>query len=102
MGWPGNETAQTFAHAVFDAYWRDGRDISDVAVLSDVARAAGIDPAEITAAEGDADAATAVREAGEQAVEAGVFGTPFCIVDGEPFWGQDRIDHLDWFLGQPK
>ena len=33
------------------------------------------------------------------AMENGVFGAPFYVVDGERFWGQDRLDHLDWHLG---
>jgi 2-hydroxychromene-2-carboxylate isomerase len=34
----------------------------------------------------------------EDAVEAGVFGAPFYIVEGERFWGQDRLDDLDLYL----
>jgi len=37
-------------------------------------------------------------EAGEQAVADGVFGSPHMIVAGEPFWGHDRVEHLDWWL----
>ena len=31
----------------------------------------------------------------EAAIAAGVFGAPFYVVDGEVFWGQDRLDYLD-------
>ena len=31
----------------------------------------------------------------EAAIAAGVFGAPFYVVDGEMFWGQDRLDYLD-------
>ena len=34
------------------------------------------------------------------ALELGVFGAPFYVVDGERFWGQDRLTHLDWHLSQ--
>jgi carboxymethylenebutenolidase len=34
----------------------------------------------------------------EAAIAAGVFGAPFYVVDGEVFWGQDRLDYLDDFL----
>ena len=34
----------------------------------------------------------------EEAVAAGVFGSPFVIVDGEPFWGLDRFDQLERWL----
>ena len=34
----------------------------------------------------------------ERAIEANVFGAPTFIVDGEMFWGQDRLELLDWHL----
>ena len=36
----------------------------------------------------------------QRALESGVFGAPFYVVDGERFWGQDRLSHLDWHLGR--
>ena len=37
---------------------------------------------------------TRVRHATDAAVEKGVFGSPFIFVDGEPFWGSDRLDQV--------
>ena len=34
----------------------------------------------------------------EEAIEAGACGVPTIVVDGEPFWGQDRLAHLGWWL----
>jgi 2-hydroxychromene-2-carboxylate isomerase len=34
----------------------------------------------------------------ESAIARGVFGSPYIIADGEPFWGSDRLDHLDRWL----
>ena len=34
------------------------------------------------------------------AIEAGVFGSPYFIVDGEPFWGNDRIGQIDEWLAR--
>jgi 2-hydroxychromene-2-carboxylate isomerase len=39
-----------------------------------------------------------LRTENEEAIAAGVFGSPFVIADGEPFWGADRLDHVDWWL----
>ena len=40
----------------------------------------------------------ALRRASERAIVAGVFGSPFIIVDGEPFWGVDRLDQVARWL----
>jgi 2-hydroxychromene-2-carboxylate isomerase len=38
------------------------------------------------------------RAAGEEALSRGIFGSPFFLVDGEPFWGSDRIAMIDRWL----
>ena len=61
-------------------------------------RSLGIDAADVDAAADDAAAAEACATASREAAEAGVFGTPYMVADGEPFWGHDRIRYLDmWF-----
>ena len=39
-----------------------------------------------------------LREATDEALSRGVFGSPFFIVDGEPFWGHDRLEHVERWL----
>lgn len=80
------------------ACWAEERDISDDQVIRDVLAAAGFDPA--LADKGLFVGAETYGRNLEQAVEAGVFGTPFYIVreSGERFWGQDRLDFLDRHL----
>ncbi|HUT48416.1 MAG TPA: DsbA family protein [Alphaproteobacteria bacterium] len=90
--------ANAFAAEVFNAYWGRGETITEPDVLAACAEAAGADPAEIAAAADDEDARKAMVEAGEQAVADGVFGSPHIIVSGEPFWGHDRVEHIDWWL----
>jgi 2-hydroxychromene-2-carboxylate isomerase len=41
-----------------------------------------------------------LRQANEQAIAAGVFGAPFFVIDGEPFWGNDRKLQMERWLGQ--
>ena len=40
----------------------------------------------------------ALKREVESAIAAGVFGSPFVIVDGEPFWGLDRFDQVERWL----
>ncbi len=39
-----------------------------------------------------------LKERTEEAIGKNVFGSPFFLVDGEPFWGHDRLDMLDRWL----
>ncbi len=63
---------------------------------------AGLDLAELDPiAEQEADRIIAVVEANQEAhEEAGHWGVPTCVFQGEPFFGQDRLDVLMWRLEQ--
>ena len=65
-------------------------------------KAAGVDPAEIEAEiESDADALDAEIAANQNALEAaGHWGVPTLVFDGEPFFGQDRIEMVRWRMEQ--
>jgi 2-hydroxychromene-2-carboxylate isomerase len=41
-----------------------------------------------------------LRQVNEQAIRIGVFGAPFFIVDGEPFWGNDRKAQIERLLAE--
>lgn len=60
--------------------------------------ALGIGADEMMAAADDEAAAAAAMAATEAAIEVGAFGVPYMVVDGAPFWGQDRLAQLDWWL----
>lgn len=89
------EKARAFAQAVYDRFWGEGKPISEVADLTEIASKLGIDPAELSVAENDEAAKKAVADAVQKADELGAFGTPTFVVDGELFWGHDRIAVLD-------
>jgi 2-hydroxychromene-2-carboxylate isomerase len=80
------------------AVWAEDRDISDDTVIRDILSAHGFDPA--LADRGLFVGAETYGRNLEQAVEAGIFGSPFYVVreSGQKFWGQDRLDFLDRHL----
>jgi len=62
----------------------------------------GIDRAALETALGTPELKEQLRAATEAAGKAGVFGSPFMIVDGEQFWGFDRFTQLEAFLKNGK
>ncbi|HSQ80529.1 MAG TPA: 2-hydroxychromene-2-carboxylate isomerase [Casimicrobiaceae bacterium] len=84
--------------AFYRAYFVDGRDISDPEVAAEVAAETGIDRAAARAAIDDPAVKDALRRDVDAAIVAGVFGSPYIVVDGEPFWGADRFDQIDRWL----
>ena len=85
-------------HGFLRAVWAEDRDISDDPVIRDILATHGFDPA--LADKGLFVGAETYGRNLEQAVEAGVFGSPFLVVreSGQKFWGQDRLDFLDRHL----
>jgi len=92
--------AKVFARAVLKAYWREGREIRGTADLQAISEAAGIPP-ELLAQASDAGLARdALRDEMDRAVARGVFGSPFVIIDDEPFFGVDKFELVDEWLEQ--
>jgi len=82
-------------HALYRAYWVEGRDLSSRTVLDEIAVKHGISPAVIdsTQARDGLFAATA------EAVDKGVFGVPAFLVDDQLWWGQDRMHFVEAACG---
>ena len=87
--------AKRYARAVYHAYFAENRDISDLAVASELAVPLGIDAAELEAMAQDPVWKQRLKDETEAAMAAGVFGSPFFIVDGEGFWGADRLSMVE-------
>ncbi|SRR6266581_792021 len=90
--------ARAFAHAVFRAYWQDGRDIAELAVVRDIAAGLGIDRDALAEAVATPEIKQRLKAESDAAVARGMFGAPYIIVDGEPFWGADRLPQIEKWL----
>lgn len=89
--------AKRFAGAVYHAYFAENRDISDMATTCGIGAGLSIDPAGLEAAAQDPVWKNRLKDETEAAIAAGVFGSPFFLVDGEGFWGADRLPMIeDW------
>ncbi len=94
--------AARFAAEAFMATFAQGEALDGLDAAQ--ALAARLGPAaEAAAAEALSPAAReALRAATQEALAQGVFGAPFFVADGEPFWGQDRLPMLEaWLRGGP-
>jgi len=96
------DRAAELAERLFDAFFVNQRDISDIAALSEIAVSLDIPgDAATEAIKGPAGRAL-LEQAVAQAVADGVIGSPHFVVDGEGFFGVDRLPQLRWHLGRSK
>ncbi|HEY8245201.1 MAG: 2-hydroxychromene-2-carboxylate isomerase [Vicinamibacteria bacterium] len=84
----------SMAGGVLRARWAEERDASDPATLRYVAHHAGLDVDALAARAGAPEIQARYDEATQKAIDAQVFGAPWYVYRGEPFWGQDRLDFL--------
>jgi 2-hydroxychromene-2-carboxylate isomerase len=80
--------------ALSSACWAEGRDLTDWEVLTGVVDRAGFDARDLEARASAPAVKAALRDRTTAAIEAGVFGVPTFDLDGERFWGHDRMEHL--------
>ena len=83
-----------YLDAVYRAIWVDGKDMNDPAVVGAVLKAAGFDPEKLLALTADPEVKERLKALTQEAVARGVFGAPTCFVDGNMYWGQDRLDFV--------
>lgn len=90
----GVEAALRLAGAVMAAVWAEERDIADAAVLAELLAAQGL-PAALLEASRKPGVQARYDGFTQEAIDRGIFGAPTYVVDGEPFWGQDRLDFVE-------
>ena len=84
-----------FMRNVFKGAWEEQRNMSEETELTAAADAAGLSGAELLEAAKSDATAEVYRANTEALLEAGGFGAPTWFLNGEMFWGQDRIDLLE-------
>jgi 2-hydroxychromene-2-carboxylate isomerase len=93
----GGGDVGALAQAIMRACWAEEKNIAEDETIRACLSATGFDPA--LADKGLLSGADTYARNTEQAALAGVFGSPFYVVDtGQKFWGQDRLDDLDLHL----
>ena len=94
------EKIPDFVHGIFKAYYVDGKNVSQVEEVLAVAESIGIDTKALSDALSNQDIKDALRTAIENAIALGVFGSPTTVIDGELFWGSDRLEQVDRWLSR--
>lgn len=92
--------AASLAKSIILSYFRDGLDTDNPEAVAALAVMLGLDRDVILAGIADPEVKAAARQHGEAAVSRGVFGSPWIFVDGEPFWGHDRLPLVERWLAQ--
>jgi 2-hydroxychromene-2-carboxylate isomerase len=92
--------APLLSHALLRALWAEERDTSAPAVRISIANENGLPGEELQGEETSPRVQALYRSCSEDAERLGVFGAPTYVLEGERFWGQDRLDFLDRALAR--
>lgn len=92
------DKAHDFARAAFHAYFAEARDMTEPANVAGVGAEIGLNPKDLEKGISDERIKAKVKAMTDEAIEKNIFGSPFFLVDGEPFWGWDRMQMLEEWL----
>ena len=95
------DAVDRLAHAILQAHWRDDADHADSATLERLANGLGLDGKALLAAAGTDAVKAKYEQYTEDAIARSVFGSPTYVVDGDMFYGQDRLEMVERALRQP-
>lgn len=90
--------AKELARALYAAYFLEDIDTSQAENTIGVAAKLGLSPDEVRAGINDQAVKDLTKAEVDKAIALGAFGSPYVVVDGEPFWGVDRFDQIDRWL----
>ena len=90
--------AKALAKALYRAYFVENIDISSGEATVAVCAKSGLNADEVRSGIGEQAVKDRTRAEVEKAISRGAFGSPYIIVDGEPFWGSDRLEQIDKWL----
>ena len=92
------QKAKALAQGVYYAAFAEGRNVTKAETVADIAAPLGIDRAALLGAVDAPAVKERLKSETGSAIARGVFGSPFVFVDGEPFWGSDRLDQIEEWL----
>ena len=92
--------AVELAKALYNAYFTEDVDISKPENVARIAGKLGVSGEDLATAVNDQAVKDRTKKEVDAAVAHGVFGSPYVIVDGEPFWGMDRLDQVERWLAK--
>jgi 2-hydroxychromene-2-carboxylate isomerase len=92
--------AVELAKTLFNAYFTEDFDISKPENVVQLARQLGVSGEELAAGMSDPAIKERTKQEVDGAIAKGVFGSPYIVVDGEPFWGVDRFDQIERWLAK--
>lgn len=92
--------APLLSHALLRALWAEERDTADPAVRISIANEKGLPGQELQKEETSPRVQALYKTYSDEAERLGVFGAPTYVLDGERFWGQDRLEFLDRALAE--
>ncbi|MDN3923087.1 2-hydroxychromene-2-carboxylate isomerase [Roseateles violae] len=92
------QQSRAFAQAVFKAYFVEDRNIAQLEVLQQLCCPLQMTPDDVASVAGDSATRARLKAEIDMAEARGVFGSPFFIVEGERFWGNDRLPLLERWL----
>lgn len=91
----GTDAALRVAGAVMRAVWAEERNIGDAATLAAIAQECGHDGKALVKTLETSSVQEEYDRYTDEAIAANVFGSPWYVVDGEGYWGQDRLDFVE-------
>ena len=94
------DAAARLAKQIIAGYFRDELDTDDPNAIARLASLLGLDHDAVLKGMADPEVKAIARQHGETAVARGVFGSPWIFVDGEPFWGSDRLAMVEQWLAR--
>ncbi len=86
--------AHQFAMTCYATYFAEGIDISSAEKVAELCERVGVNRDAALAAVADPAVKERLKREVDASLAAGVFGSPFIVVDGEPFWGNDRLEQI--------
>lgn len=97
----GTSKVDALAHALLERHWRDDADLADPDTLRVITDSVGIDPEPLLEASGSPEVRKVYETNTVEAIQRSVFGSPTYFVDGDMFYGQDRLELVQRALIKP-